>query len=200
MSASEPDSVAIEGWVQRIQAGDRAARNELLVAVERRLQELARRMLSRYPTVRQYADTGDVYQTACLRLLRALEEVTPATTREFFALAAVQIRRELLDLARYYRTPGRHFVAPPPADGSNAQWEPAPAVAVPAADDLETWGRFHEAVEKLPAEEREVVGLRFYHGWPENRIAELLGVSDRTVQRWWKSALAKLKAEVGDVG
>jgi RNA polymerase sigma-70 factor (ECF subfamily) len=196
---SEPTSTVIEGWIQRIQAGDRAARDELLRAVERRLSELSSRMLRKYPTVRRYAETGDVYQTACLRLLRALEEVKPTTTREFFALAAVQIRRALLDLARYYATPGRSFVPEPGGDDeSGAGWE-QPA-AEPAADDLDRWGRFHEAVEKLPAEEREVVGLRFYHGWHEARIADLLQVNVRTVQRWWKSALGKLKDEVGDPG
>jgi RNA polymerase sigma factor (sigma-70 family) len=196
---SEPSSTIIEDWIRRIQAGDKAARNELLVAVERRLKELASRMLSKYPTVKQHAETGDVYQSACLRLLRALEEVRPTSTREFFALAAVQIRRELLDLARYYKTPGRRFVSPPEPDGSNMQWEPPPAPA-PAADELDRWGRFHTAVEGLPPREREVVGLRFYHGWPEKRIAELLGVDERTVQRDWKAALGRLKAEVGEPG
>ncbi len=188
----------IEDWIKRIQAGDRSARNELLIAVERRLKELASRMLSRYPAVRQYAETGDVYQSACLRLLRALEEVKPTGTREFFALAAAQIRRELLDLARYYRTPGRHFAPQPDPSESGRQWEPAGPP--PADDELDRWERFHTAVDKLPAEEREVVGLRFYHGWPEARIAELLQVSDRTVQRYWKNALGRLKTEVGDSG
>ena len=195
---TEPNSAIIEDWVRRIQAGDLAARNELLVAVERRMKELASRMLDRYPRVKRYADSADVYQTACLRLLRALEEVKPTGTREFFALAALQIRRELLDLARYYRTPGRHFVAPPAAEGSNEQWEPPPVA--PAADELDRWGRFHEAVEGLPAEEREVVGLRFYHGWPEARIAELLNVSERSVQRYWKAALGRLKKRIAAAG
>ncbi len=199
VGVNEPNSTIIEDWIRRIQAGDKAARNELLVAVERRMKELASRMLNKYPSVKQHAETGDIYQSACLRLLRALEECKPTGTREFFALAAVQIRRELLDLARYYRTPGRHFVAPPDPEGSNANWEPTPAPA-PPADELDRWNRFHAAVEKLPPEEREVVGLRFYHGWPEARIAELLNVSDRTVQRYWKSALGRLKAEVGEPG
>ena len=36
------------------------------------------------------------------RLYRALETVTPVSVRDFLNLAAVQIRRELTDLARYY--------------------------------------------------------------------------------------------------
>ena len=194
----DPTSTILDEWIRRIQTGDREARNELLSAVDRRLKELASRMLSKYPTVKRYVETGDVYQTACMKLLTALEEVKPAGSREFFALAAVQIRRTLLDMARKYRTPGRHFVDQPDPSGSNIRWEPA--APTPPADELERWERFHEAVEKLPADEREVVGLRFYHGWPDKRIAELLQVDERTVQRDWKSALGRLKQAVGEPG
>jgi len=47
---------------------------------------------------------------------------------------------------------------------------------------------FHEAVDHLPAEEREVLALRFYHGWTQGQIAELLGVTERTVRRSWNRA------------
>jgi len=59
-------------------------------------------------------------------------------------------------------------------------------------DDLERWGQFHEAVEQLPPEEREIVGLKFYHGWTEVQIAELFGVAERTVRRRWRAACATL--------
>jgi DNA-directed RNA polymerase specialized sigma24 family protein len=42
------------------------------------------------------------------------------------------------------------------------------------------------------AEEREVVSLLFYHGWKQAEVAELLGVTVRTVQRRWQAALVKL--------
>ena len=58
--------------------------------------------------------------------------------------------------------------------------------------DLDRWTNFHEAVEKLPPDEREVVGLIFYHGWQQSQVAELFQVNVRTVKRWWQSALLKL--------
>jgi len=61
-------------------------------------------MLGRFPTVRGWADTGDVLQSAVMRLLRALKEVRPGSVRDFFGLAAEQMRRELLDLARHHQT------------------------------------------------------------------------------------------------
>jgi RNA polymerase sigma factor (sigma-70 family) len=44
----------------------------------------------------------------------------------------------------------------------------------------------------LPADEREVVGLVFYHGWTHAQVAALLVVSKRTVRRHWRRALARL--------
>ena len=64
--------------------------------------------------------------------------------------------------------------------------------------DLERWAAFHEMVGALPAEEREVVGLVHYHGWTQAQIAELFGVTERTVRRWWQSALLKLGEAMAD--
>jgi RNA polymerase sigma-70 factor (ECF subfamily) len=192
------DTSRLNAWVDRLRAGDRAAADELLRAAGDRLERLARRMLRGFPNVKRWADTGDVLQGALLRLLRTLGGVRPATTRDFFNLAAVHIRRELLDLARHYDGPeglGAHHASPPPGPGTD------PLAAVPDRRDdsgeLERWRAFHEAVERLPAAEREVVGLAFYHGWTHARIAEVLGVSDRTVRRHWQSAWLRLNAQLG---
>lgn len=65
-------------------------------------------------------------------------------------------------------------------------------------DDLDLWCRFHEAVEQLPPEEREVMGLAFYHGWTQVQIAELFQVDERTVRRRWQAACLKLSKLLGD--
>ncbi len=67
-------------------------------------------------------------------------------------------------------------------------------------DDLNRWARFHAAVEGLPVEERETVGLVFYHGWTQAQVVELMQVTERTVQRWWRAAIDTLREQVGDVG
>lgn len=58
---------------------------------------------------------------------------------------------------------------------------------------LDMWTAFHERVKQLPAEEREVVGLIFYHGWTQAQVAELLQVNERTIRRWWVAAQMKLQ-------
>jgi RNA polymerase sigma factor (sigma-70 family) len=179
--------------VERIQAGDSSAKNQLFTKVIARLESLTRKMLKNYPVVMRFADTMDVLQEASIRLLRALETVTPASTRDFSNLSAVQIRRQLLDLARHFGGRCGHG-----ANLSDQQLDDDVAVAPASSDsqDLERWSRFHESVESLPSEEREVLSLKFYHGWTERQIGELLNVNERTVRRWYKSASDRLRKMV----
>jgi RNA polymerase sigma factor (sigma-70 family) len=122
-----------------------------------------------------------------------LEKVQPPSTRDFYNLAAGMMRRELLDLARHYARANRGEILQPrraDAEGTAAFLEPADQESSP--DELGRWSQFHEEVEKLPVEEREVVGLILYHGWSKAAVAELFGVNVRSIQRYWQSALAKL--------
>jgi RNA polymerase sigma factor (sigma-70 family) len=181
----------IHAKLERMRNGDKAAREELLRGVAARLEKLTRRMLKDYPRVQRWADTGDVQQNAVMRLLRALETITPETTRDFFNLAAVQIRRELIDMARHFSGPRGTAPQAPAANDSTT----APAAPLVVQDpDLETWAQFHLEVERLATEEREVVSLIYYHGWEQREVAELFGVHVRTVRRWWHAALTKLRA------
>jgi RNA polymerase sigma-70 factor (ECF subfamily) len=192
VSEEQVNTIQLNAWVDRMRAGDLAARDELLHSVCDRLERLARKMLRKYPSVQRWAETGDVLQSSLLRLLRALEQVRPGSVREFFGLAAEQMRRELLDLARRYHGP-RGIAANHDSVGPDA---PVPDAAAPGDDaaEMRRWTVFHEEVERLPAEEREVVALVFYHGWTQVQVSELFQTSVRTVQRRWESAMVTLRA------
>ena len=188
------NTTQLHHWLARYRAGDPAAANSLLRATCGRLESLARKMLRGFPKVRLHVQTDDVLQNALVRLLRALETMEPASLPDFFNLAAVLMRRELLDLARHFRCIIRHEESPLGQPGANGKAaEPELVDRSDEAQDLDRWTRFHEEVARLPAEEREVVGLVFYHGWTQEETAELFGVTKRTVQRWWQSALLKLR-------
>jgi RNA polymerase sigma-70 factor (ECF subfamily) len=176
--------------------GDRTAANDLLRMALDRLEKLARRMTRAFPNIRGVADTDDVLQNSLLRFLRTLQNLRPATTRDFFNLAAVHIRRELLDLAR--RTKNKRTVPLDPNDSSSPT-APEPVAPDDTGPEAERWVRFHEAVDQLPLEEREVVGLVFYHGWTQEEIAKLFDVDERTIRRRWKAACEKLRAIVGEI-
>jgi RNA polymerase sigma factor (sigma-70 family) len=198
MPDSQINTVQMHCCVERWQAGDRTAADELVQMVAARLELLTRKMLRGFPRVRDWAETVDVLQGSLIRLLHTLQEMRPDSTRHFFNLAAVHIRRELLDLAR--RFTAERFVRPPSPDSTNEN--AAAGLSEPAdnhADhgDLDVWCRFHEAVDQLPAEEREVLGLVFYHGWTQAQIAELFQVDERTIRRRWQSACMQLHRLVG---
>jgi RNA polymerase sigma-70 factor (ECF subfamily) len=196
---SEPmlNTLYLQQCVERWQAGDRAAGDELLRLLGDRLEHLARLMLRRFPNVREWAETLDVVQGSLVRFLATLRNLRPESTCHFFNLAALHLRRELLDLARQFS--GERFARLTLASraddstGDGLGQVPGPE----AGDDLELWRRFHEAVEQLPAQEREVVGLVFYHGWTQQQIAKLFGVDERTIRRRWQSACLGLNRLVG---
>jgi RNA polymerase sigma-70 factor (ECF subfamily) len=179
-------TVQLRRWLERMRQGDRAAEDELLRSVGGRLEVLAHRMLARCGRLRRLEQTGDVLQNATLRLLRSLRQAPPESMRGFFGLAAMEIRRELIDLARHHfgRGGDRLPIVTCRSD-----------VAEPADDDrdIDLWGDLHEAVEALPARERELVSLAFYHGLSKGEIAELFEVDVRTIRRWWQEACMNLR-------
>ncbi|MGL4421832.1 MAG: RNA polymerase sigma factor [Gemmataceae bacterium] len=180
--------------LDRLHHGDPTARDELFQHVAGRLERLTRKMLHHFPTVHRWAGTDDVLQGALIRLLRSLETVRPATPREFLGLAAEQIRRELIDLARQLYGPqglGANHASRYGAEGSGD-----PLAAQPERTDepslLGAWCEFHEQVRGLPPDEREVIDLLFYQELTQAQAAALLQVTVRTVQRRWQSALLRL--------
>lgn len=199
MADAAARTTVLIGLLERMKGGDGAARDELIRAFQTRLEHLAGKMLRKYPGVGRWVEVGDVLQGSLLRLLRALESVQPDSTRAFFGLAAEQMRRELLDLARHFYGPhglgANHDSVGADPEASRPGLEPTD----PGDDaDLERWCRFHEEVTRLPAQEREVVGLVYYHGWTQSQVAELFQVNVRTVRRWWESALVKLHRKLTD--
>jgi RNA polymerase sigma-70 factor (ECF subfamily) len=194
MSDSDSRLSILQQLLPRAIAGEEAAVDALLRHCSDRLTVLTRRMLGDFQRVRRWVETDDVLQNALVRLLGALKSVQPRTSRDFLALASVQIRRELIDLARHYYGPegiGANHASHAPA-GSNLSGGRGPADDGREPATPVQWAELHELVDGLPAEEREVVGLLFYQGLTQAEAADVLNVSLRTVQRRWHEALCRL--------
>lgn len=189
-----PSTHQLEAWLVRAQGGEPAAWNQLLSHAEGRLRALASRLLAGFPRVRRFEDTDDVLQNAVLRLVRAVEEVKPPSLRDFLGLASLQIRRELLDLSRHYYGPLGHGANVDSVGSKHPAREPAGELSDDA--ELEQWTELHRRVDELPEPERETFDLLYYQGLPQAETATLLGVSIRTVQRRWQSALLLLHERV----
>jgi RNA polymerase sigma factor (sigma-70 family) len=173
----------LDGWA----AGDVAARDRLLDRAGQRLVALTRRMLRGYPHLRRWEQTDDVFQSAVLRLYRSLGDVRPDSIAQFFGLAATQIRRTLIDLARHHFGPegaaARHQSDVGAREKLNGSRDSSPVRADEPPETLDAWARFHEAVEALPRDEREAFSVIWYGEATQKEAAELLGVTERTVLR-----------------
>jgi RNA polymerase sigma factor (sigma-70 family) len=185
----------IEACLDRLRLGDFTARNELIAHACGRLQRLGHKLFADFAGLRRWIDAEDVVQDASIRLARALDSVAPESPRQFFRLAALQIRRELLDLARHYR--GNQGVA-----ANHASWPGDSAAPLPedrsSADParLAEWTEWHERLAELPEEEREAAELLWYHGLTQHEAAALLDVPLRTLKRRWQQARLRLSAEL----
>ena len=70
-----------------------------------------------------------------------------------------------------------------------------------AAGDVATLERLSDALDELAALEpalAELVDLHFFCGYSLGEVAEMRGVSERTVQRDWRKARLLLQREVGE--
>jgi RNA polymerase sigma-70 factor (ECF subfamily) len=187
----------LQSCIERLQAGDPAARAEIMHQACERLRLLTRKMLKGFGRVHRWEDTDDVLQNALLRLWKALERVTPNSSREFYGLASLEVRRELIDLARHYYGPegegAKHVTRS--AEGPSSQSAPPAAEPADLTHDpgrLALWTDFHRHVEALPPEEREVFDLLWYQELKQVDAAAVLGISEATLKRRWVSARLRL--------
>jgi RNA polymerase sigma-70 factor (ECF subfamily) len=192
----------LELCLQRLQAGDESGRDDLLNCASSRIIGLARLMLHDHARLHRWEDTGDIGQEASLRLIQALRQVTPVSLLHFYRLAALEIRRVLIDLLRHHFGPhgaAAHHKSNAAADPSTRT--PLDVELSPSTWDpgkLALWTEFHKAVETLPDEQRAVFDLLWYQGLSRAQAAELLKVTVPTVRRRWIAACASLRKVLGD--
>jgi RNA polymerase sigma-70 factor (ECF subfamily) len=189
----------LNALLDRWSAGDQLALDELISHTQDRLQRMASRMLAGKPHVGRWNQTDDVLQNALVRLHRSLKDVKPDSKRAFNGLAAQQIRRELCDMARSLYGPfghGRHHKTGAGQASSDENDRPQYEAVAPETDSIDSFEMtaFHESVGRLADEEKEAFELIFYQGMSQAEVAELLGVSDRTIKRRFRAAKLSLNA------
>jgi len=198
MDTDDTISPEFAACLRQLADGDLSARDRIIELIADRLHALAHRMLGRFPGVRRWEDTDDVFQNAAMRLHRALAAMQVESPRSIMALAATQLHRELIDLARRHNGPSSYAAN----HGTNvlpaSAGESVPDQHIdryPAAEtSLDRWTLFHEAIASLPDEEREIFHLVWYLGADQKTIAALLGCSERTVKYRWRSAREAVRA------
>ena len=183
--------------LDRLAQGDANAKVELIQRSQERLRRLARKMLRCEPRIAAKEETGDVLQTALMKLYRSLEVVKPSSVKAFIGLASTHMRRELVDLARHHFGPrgeGRHQVS---AGGQERDDDPGSPLhdkedSAEGPTTMAAWENYHEKIDRLPEEEKEIFDYLFYQELSQEETARRLGITKRTVQRRWRSAKRNL--------
>jgi len=199
MARLEANTAQLQALLDHGAGGAVSAYEVLLGQASDRLMRLTRKMLRAYPHLQRWEQTDDVFQSAAMRLHRSLAAVKPQTVAAFWGLATTQIRRTLIDLARHHFGPEGAAAHHHSDQGLKDQptenlrsGRVANARSGGQPDTLYEWTEFHEHVERLPPDERDIFHLIWYAGLPQKDIAELMHISLPTVQRRWYAAQLKL--------
>jgi RNA polymerase sigma-70 factor, ECF subfamily len=168
--------------------GNIEAKSQLLEAVYPDLRRIARRCLRNERPNHTLQATALVNE-AYLQLVGQLDKDWQNRSH-FFSVAAQLMRRILVDYAREKKAAKR--------DGGRTRVELNDTLAI-TDERLEEVLVIDEALLRLAewdARQSRVVELRFFGGMTEDEVAELLGVTPRTVRRDWNVAKAWLHGEL----
>jgi RNA polymerase sigma factor (TIGR02999 family) len=175
----------------RIHHGDPKAAEELLPLVYGELRALAAQKFARLSPGQTLQATALVHD-AWLKLTTGAPRQWE-NRRHFLATAAEAMRQILIDRARKKQAQ-RH-------GGGYARIDlDAIDVPLPAAcpEKLLAIDQALSDLAKLDSTKAEVVRLKFFVGLSQREIADVLGVTERTVERYWAYAQAWLFERIGE--
>ncbi|HEX5705424.1 MAG TPA: sigma-70 family RNA polymerase sigma factor [Pyrinomonadaceae bacterium] len=168
--------------------GDQKAQERLMPFVYDELRRLARSFLVKERGDHTLQPTALVHE-AYVRLVDQTR-VNWQNRAHFYGIAARMMRRVLVDHARAHAAEKR---------GGGAIRLSIDDVQVPLEQRAADFVALDEALEKLSQFDKrkgKVVEMRFFGGLNDEEIAEVLGVTTRTVLRDWKKARLWLYREL----
>jgi RNA polymerase sigma factor (TIGR02999 family) len=171
----------ITALLRRIEQGDAAAHEQLANLVRAQLKRIAANRL-RHERPDHLYETSDLVQEAYLRLFK-LKDIQWAGHAHFFRMAALQMRRILVEYARH------HYRDNP----VNLPLDDIPGLIFSREPDWLAVDEILYDLEKLDPARAELVVLRYFGGYQLGEIAQLTGLSYATVKRRWQAARALIK-------
>ena len=176
--------------LDRVQQGEAKAAEELLPLVYEELRKLAAHKMAQEAPGHTLQPTALVHE-AWLRLVGSPDQEWNGRGH-FFAAAAEAMRRILIDAARR-----KHQIR----HGGGQRRVDLEGTEIALPDDRNRLLQVHEVLDELAVIDplkADVVKMRFFVGLSNAEIAELLHVSERTVERAWRFAKAWLFAAIQD--
>ena len=185
-----PADALLTRVLHRIERGEAHAVRELFPLVYEELRQLAAtHLIHERPnhTLQATALVNEAYVK-----LSAGTEIQWQSRQHFYNAAAEAMRQILVDHARRKSADKR---------GGNRIRVDLDQVDVAQAGnavDLDGLDIALTKLQKLDPRRYQVVMYRYFSGLSENKVAELMGIAVRTVQRDWKTAQMFLLAEMAD--
>jgi RNA polymerase sigma factor (TIGR02999 family) len=164
--------------------GDEAALEKLLPLVYEELHRLAARYMRR-ESPGHTLQTSALVNEAFLRLIDQ-QQVDWQNRAHFFGIAAQLMRRILLDHAR------SHTRAKRGGGARQVSFDEAAIVSGQRAAELIALDDALNALAAFDSRKSRIVELRFFGGLTNEEVAEVTGMSLRTIEREWRKAKAWL--------
>ncbi len=187
MSASNPKEFTI--LLAEYHSGDQDAAQQLIAVVYQELRRLAQFYLQQERADHTLQATALVHE-AYLRLFSGDGDFAWRDRAHFFAIAARQMRRVLVDYARQRQTDKRF------GGTIKLSLEEITGKAVEQDEDLVALDEALHQLEVIAPRASQVVELRFFAGLLEKEAAEVLGISLATLKRDWDFAKAWLFSQL----
>ena len=179
--------------LRRATEGDRAALDQVFASLYPELRRVARARLHSQGRADSMNTTMLVHESF-MRLVNT-SGLRLEDRRHFFAYAAKTMRNVIIDAAREHRAErhggGAEHVAIDDTDGLQV-------ADTSASDELLRVNDALLELEALDPELVQVVEMRYFGGYSEQEIAEMQGVTERTVRRRWDKARAWLYVALSD--
>jgi RNA polymerase sigma factor (TIGR02999 family) len=177
--------------IERARGGSREALDRIFELLYPELRQIAHRRLSRGARDGLMETTALVNE--CYLKFIQRESLTPADRSHFLAYSATVMRSIIVDAARLARTERR---------GGDAQHvvlstEALRSLPDPVDQILDVHAALVE-LARMDARLARVVEMRYFGGMEDAEIAEVLGLSKRTVSRDWEKARLLLAETLRD--
>jgi len=176
------ESPRITQWLDRANEGDQEALEQVMDAVYRELHKIAGRVMSGENVGHTLQPTALVNE-AYLKLFGDAP-VRAQDSHHFFALAARQMRRILVDHAR-----SRHAVK---RGGVKVSLDDVCTISAEPDGNLVAVDDALRELEEVDERAAKVVELRFFGGYTEDEVARILDMNVAKVRRDWEFARAWL--------
>jgi RNA polymerase sigma factor (TIGR02999 family) len=162
-------------YLKRLASGDRSAEDPLAELVYAELQRIARRVLFGKPP--DYSIEATVLVNEVLLELVRTSSIDWQDRNHFFTVASRTLRRRFIDYIR-----GEHAIKRPPKKAKVV----LEGLLLPSSERFEEILFVNEGLEQLAsfdAQLAELVEMVYFGGIPIREVAEIRGVSEKTIDR-----------------